>query len=175
MKSNAKKSLAAMLLLLPFGLIGNAAAHILLENKKAEAGAYYKAVFQVGHGCHGSPTKQIIVTIPSGVVGVKPKPKAGWKIETDKGRLAQPYTMHGHTVTETVTQVRWSGGPLADSDYDEFVLIAKLPAKTGPLYWQVSQVCEQGRIDWAEVPADGRKSSDYEMPAPGMEILPKKQ
>ena len=175
MKRSAKKSLVVLSLLAPFSLIGNAEAHVLLENKKAEAGAHYKAVFQVGHGCHGSATKQVIVTIPAGVVGVKPKPKAGWKIDTDKSPLAQPYTMHGKPVTETVTQVRWSGGPLADSDYDEFILMAKLPEKAGPLYWQVSQVCDQGRMDWIEVPADGKKSSDYEMPAPGMEILPKKQ
>lgn len=174
MKSSKRKSLAALFLVLPFGLIGNAEAHILLENKKAEGGAYYKAVFQVGHGCHGSATKQLIVTIPAGVVAVKPMVKAGWKIETDKGPLAQSYTMHGRAVTETVTQVRWSGGPLADGEFDEFILVAKLPEKPGPLFWRVSQVCEQGRMDWVEVPAEGKKSSDYEMPAPGMEILPKK-
>lgn len=174
MKYAAKKSLLALSFLLPIGLAGNAQAHIILENKKAEAGAYYKAVFQVGHGCHGAPIKQIVVTIPTGVLGAKPMPKSGWKIEIDKAPLAKPITMHGHTATEDVSQIRWSGGPLADSDYDEFILLAKLPEKPGPLYWQVSQICDEGRMDWVEVPAPGKKFSDYKMPAPSMEILPKK-
>ena len=55
-----------------------AAAHVVLEYQVANAGSYYKATFKVGHGCGTSPVKQIVVTIPAGVQGAKPMPKAGW-------------------------------------------------------------------------------------------------
>lgn len=148
-------------------------AHITLEQKQAEAGSYYKATFKVGHGCEGSAIKQIVVTIPNGVMGAKPMPKAGWQIEIEKTKLAQPYLSHGKKIEETVSVVRWIGGPLPDAYYDEFVLSVRLPEQVGPLYWSVSQICEQGRIDWTEVPTPGKKRSDYAAPAPVLEIVPK--
>lgn len=36
--------------------------------------------------------------------------------------------------------------------YDGFVVMSKLPETVGKLYWKVSQVCEQGRLDWVDVP-----------------------
>lgn len=173
MNPSSSRSFRALALLSFLGLMGNAYAHITLQNQKGEAGAYYRAVLQVGHGCEaGSPIKQIIVDIPDGVLGAKPMAKAGWKIEVDKAKLAKPYTMHGVTITDYVTQIRWTGGPLADAHYDEFVLVAKLPDQAGPLYWKVSQICETGRLDWAETPAAGKKLSDYKLPAAVMEIIP---
>lgn len=156
-----------------FTLAGSAHAHVTLETRSAEAGSSYKAVFKVGHGCAGSPVREIVVSIPDGVQGAKPMPKAGWQIEIERARLDRPYASHGKTVVEDVTQVRWVGGTLPDAYYDEFVLVAKLPERAGTLYWKVSQVCEQGRIDWAEVPVAGKKLSDYKAPAAVLEIAPK--
>ena len=39
-------------------------AHVVLEKREAAVGSYYKAVFQVAHGCEGSPTVGLEVTIP---------------------------------------------------------------------------------------------------------------
>jgi uncharacterized protein YcnI len=151
-----------------------ASAHIGLENQKAEAGSYYKAVFKITHGCDGEPIRQIIVNIPEGVQGAKPMVKPGWTIEIERGRLPKPYTaLHGRPVTEEVKQLRWTGGPLPNEHYDEFVVTAKLPDAPGKLYWKVSQVCEKGRIDWDEIPAPGKKASDYKAPAAQMELTPR--
>ena len=49
-------------------LAGAAQAHITLEQPSAEAGSTYKAVFRVGHGCDGSPTRAITVHLPPGVL-----------------------------------------------------------------------------------------------------------
>lgn len=150
-----------------------AGAHITLETRQAEAGSYYKAVFRVGHGCDGSPIKEILVRIPSGVQGAKPMPKAGWQLVVDKQPLDQPYNSHGKTVREDTASVRWSGGPLPDAFYDEFIISAKLPERSGKLYWQVTQICEQGRIDWIETPAEGHSLSEYKTPAALLELTPK--
>ena len=61
---------------------------------------------------------------------------------------------------------------LASSHYDEFVLVGRMPQQDGPLYWPVRQVCEQGRIDWVEVPQPGQKLSDLKSPAAVLQVMP---
>ncbi|MBW8847227.1 MAG: YcnI family protein [Burkholderiales bacterium] len=117
-----------------------AQAHITLEQSEAEAGKPYKAVLRVGHGCEGgAATKEIVVTLPEGLRGAKPMPKAGWT-------LSQP----------APGQIRWAANTeadyLQDAWYDEFVLRAT-PAAAGTLWLQVRQVCTTGESNWAEIPA----------------------
>ena len=68
------------------------------------------------------PTVKIRVQIPEGVIAVKPMPKPGWSVETVKGKYAASYELHGATIAEGVKEVTWSGGKLADDNYDEFVV-----------------------------------------------------
>jgi uncharacterized protein YcnI len=152
------------------------AAHVVLEYQVANAGSYYKATFKVGHGCGTSPIKQIVVSIPAGVQGAKPMPKAGWVLEISRDKLAQPITDHGRVVTEDVSRITWTAKTPADylqnAWFDEFVLQAKLPGKEGTIYWPVSQICEEGRVDWTQVPSAGQKRSDLKSPAAVLELLP---
>ena len=75
-----------------------------------------------------------------------------------------------------MSRISWTAKTPADylqNDwYDEFVLQAKLPAKAGTLYWPVSQVCEDGKVDWVEVPKPGQKMSDLKNPAAALELMP---
>lgn len=141
-----------------FASVPAAQAHVTLEYAVAPANSYYKATFKVGHGCAGSPIRQIVVVLPEGVPQARPMPKAGWTVALEPGRISWT--------------ARTPADHLPDAFYDEFVLQAKLPAQAGPLYWRVSQVCEQGRIDWAEVPQPGQKLSDLKSPAALLEVLP---
>ena len=170
-----RRTLALPWLFLLTLVAGPAAAHITLEYQVANAGSYYKANFKVGHGCGNSPIQQIIVTIPPGVQGAKPMPKAGWAISIQRDKLAKPYDDHGRTVTDDVARISWTAKTPADylpnTHYDEFALQARLPNQAGPMYWSVSQVCEQGRIDWNEIPKAGQKGSDLKAPAALLEIL----
>jgi uncharacterized protein YcnI len=153
-----------------------AGAHVVLEYQAAPAASSYRATFRVGHGCGASATRQIVVEIPAGVRGAHPMPKAGWQLAIERAPLPQPETDHGRTVTEDVARVTWTArtreDALASAHYDEFVLVARLPAQAGPLYWPVRQVCEEGRSDWVEVPRAGQKLSDLKSPAALLEVLP---
>lgn len=153
-------------------LASSAYAHIVLEQKSASAASYYKATFMVGHGCGGSATTGISISIPDGVVNVKPMPKSGWQLQTRVETLAKPYKLHGKTFTESVTQVTWTGGPLADANYDEFVILTRLPDAPGKLYFKVIQTCEQGETRWEEIPAEGKTTRDYKSPAAALEVQP---
>lgn len=92
-----------------------------------------------------------------------------------RGAYAATYEYHGSQVSEGVTEIVWSGGSLADDEYDEFVLRGYItPAvKAGEtLYFPVVQECPGGLAErWIEVPAEGQSADDLEMPAPGVAII----
>ncbi len=165
------RSLAAWIVLGCF--VAPAWGHPALENPRAEAGSSYRAAIRLTHGCAGSPIREVVVEIPPGVRGARPMPKPGWTIAIERERLAQPYTMHGHAIDEDVARIRWTGGPLDLAYFDEFVLLADLPETPGALYWKVSQICEQGRIDWTDVPPAGKTRAGLKAPAAVLEVMPK--
>jgi uncharacterized protein YcnI len=160
-------------------VLGTAAhAHVTFEQREARAGASYKAVLRVPHGCSGSPTTAIRVRIPEGVVGVKPMPKPGWKLDLVIGKYGKPFTMGRGTVTEGVTEIAWSGGRLADAHYDEFVFTATIAKEIAPgrtIHFPVVQQCEKGVHRWIDIPKGEASHShgqgDSE-PAPGLRIVP---
>jgi len=150
----------------------NAGAHVTLENTEAKTDSYYKATLRVPHGCTGSPTVKLRVRIPEGVTGVKPQPKQGWKLETTKAKLAAPVDAgHGNMITETIGEVSWSGGRLADEHFDEFMMMMKLPDRPGAtLYFPVVQECTKGVHRWIET---GKPAQELKEPAPALRLLPK--
>jgi uncharacterized protein YcnI len=150
---------------------------VTLENRQAPVGSYYKAVFAVPHGCAGSVTVRIRVQIPEGVIGIKPMPKPGWNLETIKGKYAAEYELHGAKLSEGVKEVVWSGGRLADDNYDEFVMATFLTDRLKPnttLYFPVVQECEKGINRWIDIPPQGGGHSHGDKsPAPGLKLVPK--
>ena len=155
----------------------SANAHVTLEKREAAVGSYYKAVFAVPHGCAGSATIKVRVQIPEGVIGIKPMPKPGWNLETIKGKYAAEYELHGSKISEGVKEVAWSGGKLADDNYDEFVFSTYLTAGLKPnttLYFPVVQECEQGVSRWIDIPKEGAgHGHDSKSPAPGLKLISK--
>lgn len=164
-----------------FGLLAALAAtpaiaHITLEQGEAPVGGPYKAVFRVPHGCDGSTTVKLTVTIPEGVIAVKPMVKAGWEIETKRGPYAKSYSyFHGAKFDQGVKEVTWSGGKLPDAFYDEFVLSTFIAGDLRPgttLYFPAIQECEQGSHHWVDVPAGSKPA--HGDPAPGVKLIPQR-
>lgn len=154
-----------------------ALAHVSLENDAAPAGANYKAVLRVPHGCDGKATIAVRVRLPEGVISVKPMPKAGWAIEKTRGEYAKAYDHYGEAETEGVRELTWSGGRLGDDEYDEFVFRAYITDAFKPgqaVAFPVVQECEGGATTrWIEVPAEGKSADDYQHPAPTVTIVDK--
>jgi uncharacterized protein YcnI len=154
-------------------------AHVTLEQREAEAGTVYKAVFKVGHGCDGAATRKLTVLLPAGFKGAKPTPKAGWTLHLRKEKLAQPYDSHGKAVTEGLAEVSWTANTEADwlqnAWYDEFVVRGSLPEQAGPLWFKVRQSCAQGESNWAEVPAEGTSTRGLKLPAALLQVAPRAQ
>ena len=170
----AATSLAAVLSL---SLAPTAFAHVTLEQGAAPVGSFYKAVLRVPHGCEKSATVKIRVTIPEGVISVKPMVKPGWTLEVKRGTYAKPYSfLHGAKFTEGPKEITWSGGNIPDAYYDEFVLTTYIAGELAPgetLYFPVVQDCEKGSHNWFEVPAAGKPDAQLDSPAPGLKLLQK--
>ena len=132
-------------------------SHVILENKTAVAGSTYKAVFQVSHGCNGSPTTAIAVQLPVGFQAVKPYPKAGWTLAIEPNKL----------ITWTALSKE---AALQNAHFDEFNLRGKLPETAGPLWFKVLQTCENGSNHWSEIPATGVSTTGLKLPAALLEI-----
>jgi uncharacterized protein YcnI len=153
---------------------GIASAHVTLEQAKAPADSFYKAVLRVPHGCEGSATTKIRVQIPPGIRRAKPMPKPGWELATVIEKLPEPYDWYGTMITEDVREIEWSGGNLPDAFYDEFVFQVRLPDQAGSVIsFPVIQVCEKGTHRWIEIPEPGRSVDDYEEPAAQLTLTPK--
>ncbi|TIM45908.1 DUF1775 domain-containing protein [Mesorhizobium sp.] len=154
---------------------GPAHAHVSFENAQAAVGTTYKAVLRIPHGCDGKATDEVRVRIPEGVIAVKPMPKAGWTIEKTVTGYKAEYDLHGKKVSEGVTELSWSGGSVADDEYDdEFVFRATLDASLPAgetIYFPVIQVCGTDRAEWTQAAAEGQTAHDLERPAPGLELL----
>lgn len=152
---------------------GAAQAHVVLEYQVAHAGAGYKASLKVGHGCGTSATRQLVVDIPAGVRAAHPMPKAGWQIGIARAPMPKEDATAGSGEVVRVTwTARSADDALASAHYDEFVLHARMPAQPGTLYWPVRQICDEGRLDWVEVPRPGQQLSDLKSPAAALEVLP---
>jgi periplasmic copper chaperone A len=149
-------------------------AHTIADPNEGVAGAYLRTAFRVTHGCKGSPTVAVTIRIPEAVVQAKPMPKPGWTIEIKTRPLDPPVDSgHGFKIRSAVTEVTWRGGPLDNAHFDEFVVSLRLP--DGPaqtLYFPTTQICEQGRNEWTEIPKEGQRW--HELPGPAPFILLKK-
>ncbi|MEP9375532.1 DUF1775 domain-containing protein [Aquabacter sp. CN5-332] len=146
-------------------------AHITLEQRQANSGTYYKAVLKVPHGCGDAATTGVKVSIPEGVVSVKPQPKPGWTLAMEKGPYAKSYeVMRGGPVKEGVKTISWSGGELPDAYYDEFVFTAYLApqADVSTLYFPVVQACGATAENWTEIPTT--EAPRPAKPAPALKL-----
>ena len=178
--SVVSKMIAALAIRTPASVVS---AHVVLEDQVALAGRSYKAIFKVGHGCEGSPTTVIRVTIPTGFKGAKPMPKTGWKLDIKTDKLTEPYDNHGKQVTEDVSEITWTAmskdSYLPEAYYDEFILRGGLPSKvndgvgdSGAMWFKVLQACEKGSNDWSQIPASGVDTQGLKSPAALLEIIP---
>lgn len=149
-----------------------ARAHASLETGTSGANALYKAVLRVPHGCDGAATRTVRLSIPEGVIAVKPMPKAGWHLTTVKGDYARTYDYYGTPTASGVTEIVWSGGNLPDEFYDEFVFrgrITDFPAGH-VLAFPAVQECDTGSVAWTEIAAIGQDPHSLAHPAPTVTI-----
>ena len=134
-----------------------ASAHVTVQPATATAGAYQVLRFGVGHGCGDkAATTALRIEIPAGVSVARPQPKPGWKLEIVRAG-------------ETVSAIVWRGSLPLDQ-FDEFVMLAKLPAAGGPLAFPAIQTCGAAENRWIDSQSPGAPRPKF--PAPTVTLVP---
>ena len=161
--------LGASLVLLPVG----ASAHATFATATAPAESTYKAVLQVPHGCDGKATHTVTITMPEGMIAVKPMPKPGWDLKTVEGDYAKTYDYYGTPTSKGVRAVVWSNGDLPDAWYDEFVFRGYITGVEpgAVLAFPTVQGCDGAEARWDQVAAAGQDPDDLEHPAPTLTVV----
>lgn len=148
----------------------SAFAHAVMAVREATPGAAYRGTVQVMHGCAGSPTVAVRVTIPDGVTGARPMPKPGWTLSTVKAPPARA-DASGHPET---AEIVWTGGSLPDDQFDEFTFQARIADGLAPgavVRFPIVQTCAAGEARWTEMPAPGQDARALRHPAPGVTLV----
>lgn len=175
MRQHFARSLAAAgatALLMAAGM-GAASAHVHVHPDSTGAGESALLTFETSHGCAGSPTTAITVTLPEQITDATPTAHAGWKISKVTEDFAEPRVLdNGTSIGSRTSQVVFTAlEPLPDGVRDTFQLSVKLPDAPGEtLAFPVLQSCAEGETDWAELPAEGQTDADLESPAPVLTI-----
>jgi uncharacterized protein YcnI len=154
--------------------IQGAFAHATLGVTQGSPNASYRGIVQITHGCDGSPTTRVKVTIPEGVIGARPMPKPGWSLSMTKGPYAKSYPYFHGSLAEGVKEIVWSGGSLAEDQFDEFVFVARITDAFRPgdtVYFPVDQDCERSGYHWAEIPGPGQDAHALKEPAPSVKLV----
>ena len=151
-----------------FAFASNVSAHVSVSPAEVPKNSYQKLTFNISHGCGDSPTKEVVLYLPTQLQGAKPIPKPGWVLDIFREPLAKPYISHGKEVTSDVRKITWRGGSLPNEYADEFSIRVRVEDWSGNLPVVVHQICEQGKWEWSELPQDGKKLI---APAPILKII----
>ena len=139
-----------------------AQAHVTATPDTAAAGGYGTLTFAFSHGCDGSPTTSLEITIPEGLDSVTPTIAPGWDIAVQRDGENGPVSLVTYTAQE----------PVADGLRATVVLGVKYSEDTAgeTLAFPVNQVCEVGNTDWAEIADAGVDPHSLDAPAPTVTV-----
>lgn len=133
-------------------------AHVGVTPDTTAAGSYANLTFAVPHGCDGSSTTEVRITIPEGVITVTPTVNPNWDVVEVPSESDPDYTAEVVYTAKT---------PLADGLRDTFTLSVPLPdGEAGDvLAFPVLQTCEVGSTSWDQETVEGEEEPEHPAPA----------
>lgn len=149
--------------------VAPASAHVTLSPDTTAAGSYAVLTVSVPHGCEGSATTSIAISMPEQIPQVTATRNPYWDLEVETEALAEPIEdAHGNEIAERESVVVYTAKePLPDAVRDSFELSVQLPDAAGEtLAFPIVQTCEEGETGWTEVPEEGQDAEELEHPAP---------
>ncbi|MFT4298124.1 MAG: YcnI family protein [Aeromicrobium sp.] len=145
-----------------------ASAHVTVTPSTTAAGSYAVLTFSNGHGCDGSPTTKVSISIPEGIYAVTPTRNPYYSVETVMEPLDEPVDDgYGGQYTERVSEVVYTATtPLPDHQRDTYELSLKLPGGDAgdTLRFPTVQTCESGESAWID------DDPEAELPAPSFTL-----
>jgi uncharacterized protein YcnI len=153
--------------------LGAASAHVEATPDSTAANSYSLLTFSVTHGCSGSPTTSLKITLPEELNSVTPTVNPNWTISESTEKFTTPRTLaDGSKITERTSAVTYTAKtPLDPHQRDTFTLSLQVPDTAGKtLYFPTLQTCEKGTTDWKDIPAAGASEDSVQSPAPSLTV-----
>ncbi|ORZ02730.1 hypothetical protein BCR43DRAFT_559595, partial [Syncephalastrum racemosum] len=145
--------------------LGVAKAHVHIDPNQAKPGSTFNTSFTVPHGCDGSPTVEIDVTVPPEVLSIQPAQVDGWKLDVHYRDLSKPERVNGQTINRTIANITWSGNQLAPTEKQLFGVVIQVPQvnltesnSNVTLYFPVVQKCVNGTSLWTDTSGKGEST-----------------
>lgn len=147
--------------LLAIGAPLAASAHVEVDPTTAPAGATTPLTFSFAHGCDGSPTRSLTITVPKGVGNVTPVVEGGWGIHRTLGPDGTPTTVvfTAATPVEQGLAASVSMNVLFDTS-----------ARGTRVAFPVVQTCVKGSTSWTQIPTAGQDPESLDTPAPAVQV-----
>jgi uncharacterized protein YcnI len=149
-------------------------AHVTVNPRSAEQGAYTKLSFRVPNERDDAGTTRLQVNLPLDhpVASVSVRALPGWTVKVDKKKLPAPIKTHGGELTEAVSTITWSGGKIEPGRFEEFdVSMGPLPEVDRMLFTAVQTYSGGEVVRWDQNP--GTSGQEPEHPAPVLALTPK--
>ncbi|MFL6117874.1 MAG: YcnI family protein [Catenulispora sp.] len=153
-------------------LAGPAFAHVTISPGDAAKGdSDVEVTFRVPDE-EDSATTQLEVVFPTDhpITGVLPEPMPGWTAKVENLTLPTPIKTDDGTVTQVVSKITWTGGPLAAGRYQGFhVLLGHVPDDAEQVTFKALQTYANGDVvRWIDVRQAGQPEPDH--PAPVLKL-----
>ncbi|WP_394940311.1 YcnI family protein [Psychromicrobium sp. YIM B11713] len=180
MNSTAPKKLLRKTTLIALGTIGlmglgisTASAHVTVDASSTAENSYSLLSFSIPHGCDGSATTKIAISLPENINDATPTVNPNWTVSKLTEKLAQPKTLeNGSKISERTSQVIYTAKvPLSAELRDALVLSLKLPEGVGSqLNFPVLQSCVKGQTNWSNLVKAGQDHDAVQDPAPSITL-----
>ncbi|KAJ2957553.1 hypothetical protein NQZ79_g6782 [Umbelopsis isabellina] len=158
--------------LLSLALISS--AHVTFTVYSGQPGSYLSTALRVPHGCNGSATNSVSVSIPDNVYSIKPQVVANWNLTIQYKNLSTPVTIEGQQINQTVSNITWDNGLLPNDEFQEFGLQITLPDTgfngTDKLWFPVFQTCVNGSTFWGGIANTSSWDQYPSHPAPTIQL-----
>ncbi|WP_309101935.1 YcnI family protein [Microbacterium sp.] len=138
-----------------------ASAHVGVSPEELTAGDYGVLTFSFSHGCEGSPTTALRITMPEGLTSAAPTLDGDWVIDIERGDDALVSAVTYTAVSPVPNDMR--GAVSMSVGLDENAPEA--------LAFPVEQHCIEGTTEWTEIAEKGEDPHDLEAPAPLVAVV----
>ena len=150
-----------------------AAAHVTVNPGEAEKGGFARLTFRVPNERDDATTTTVEVNLPEEApfTSVRVKPKQGWTYTMETRTLDTPIDNNGEQVTEVVSKITWTGGPIGTTEFEEFdVSVGRMPEEGDYLLFPSIQTYSSGEVvRWIDEPVNGGEEPEH--PAPLLTLV----
>lgn len=138
-----------------------ASAHVGVSPDEIAAGDHGVLTFSFSHGCDGSPTTALRITMPDGLTSVAPTIDGDWTIDIERGDDALVSAVTFTALTPVPNDLRGAVSMSVGLDEDA----------PNALAFPVEQRCVDGVTEWTQIAEEGEDPHDLEAPAPVLTVV----